>query len=185
MPLTCLSGKTLYLSFQETASIMAVPFRSSTFQPPRHGAISTLPTRAHDATDIRLMPSGMVIVLNRGLTSKYAPLAKTADLLASSEPGVGLGGDTIAIFSSGKDGQLVVEGHVELGCYQLREILDISVSKEAEAVLVSCNGRDGKHGGSRKVAFSRAGSRHRGDVYGSVVAAWDTGISFMGIAPLR
>ena len=171
--------------------MLMVPFRASTLQEPRHGSISSLPLSlqheialSHDATDIHVMPSGIIVILNRRLTKGYAPLTKTADLLASKEPGLRLGGDTLAMFSTDKDGQLVVEGHVELGCYQPREIFDISVGKDSEAVLISCGGRDGKYGGMRRVAFSRGGNGHRGDLYGNLVEAWDTDFSIAGIAPL-
>ena len=169
----------LYLTYQNSAAILSVPFHSS-LGDPSYPSVSTLPPSLSsldgkmDASDIHVLPSGLIVTLNRQISPPF-PSLQLGEL--SRAP---LGGDTLAMFTPHEGGGLVSQGHVELGCYQPREILDVSVDG-AEAVMITCVGGNGQHPGVRRVEFGR--DELEGLPLGRVTHFWETDSAVMGIAP--
>lgn len=168
--------RNIFFTYQNSAAILPVPFSPVNHLLPQwHAAANTLPRTlraeagGQDVGDIKILSSGTVVAANRRIAPPFPTISSEVH---------GVGGDTLVLMEHG-DGALHVRGHVEIGCWQPRELLPLPlVQKGLEQVLVTCHGAEGKGGGVRLVEVID----QRGTKQGRVSRAWETSASVMGVS---
>ena len=131
----------MILAFQTSSTIAAIPIHpGGVLLNPTEPSSHTLPTvlryssSSFALSDIHLVGS-MVYVLNRLVVSPF-----------------GGDGDTISLFTL-QNGALREEGHIQLPCYQPREIAELGKGRFG----VTCVGGDGKGGGLVAIKDGKVG----------------------------
>lgn len=168
------AGRTYFLSFQTSSSVIAIPLdRRQRLQTPSTPSVRSLPRELleegistpnnepiHISSDIHLFGS-LLLVANRRVKGPYPPLA-------------GESGDTIAVFDTA-DGQIAPKGHISTGCWKPREMMRVR-GESTDYLAITCNGQSAEGGGVVIVDLSEP---YR------VAARWDSGeLSVFGIVGL-
>ena len=184
--------KNIFFSYQNSASVLAVPFDDlGAIGQPLGSAVMTLPVALQtepedklDVGDIKALPSGILIAANRRIAPPFAHIDTIGLNGKIGNRDQSLGGDTLAIMRHDAGG-LSIQGHVELGCYQPRELLPLVQrtagfgGSEEEEILVSCHGGNSRYGGARLVSIEQVSG------VGSVAQvrrAWSADTAYMGMA---
>jgi len=133
------SGKTYFLSFQTSSTVMAIPLdRHNLLQHTKNHPVYTLPDDVIDAgplsesriihasSDILLIQN-QLLVANRRVIGPYLPKTHR---------------DTIAILDIRKS-RLIPAGHIQTGCWKPRELLTVKRNRR-DLLAVTCNGHEGE-----------------------------------------
>ncbi|WVQ83802.1 hypothetical protein IAT38_005946 [Cryptococcus sp. DSM 104549] len=138
-------GQMLFLSFQTSSSVASILLDpSGIILDPPSSSSSTLPSGLRQSpsfalSDIHLLSRTTLLTLNRRVLPPYPPPSHPASI----------GGDTLAPFHFGPaELELHARGHIELGCWQPREIVRLGGGKRGGGMVgVSCVGAEGDGAG--------------------------------------
>ena len=182
----------IFFSYQNSASVLAVSLDDlGDIGKPVGPAVTTIPIALQnepnvtlDVGDIKVLPSSIIIAANRRIAPPFAHIDAIGLAEEIGDGDRSLGGDTLVLMRHDPHG-MAVQGHVELGCYQPRELLPL-VQRTAtyggareDEVLVSCHGANGRYGGARLVSVNQIPGV--GPV-AQVRRAWSAETAYMGMA---